>query len=167
MLKEKKVIVLALLSTWILFFPNAPYILTDLFHLRLSSLSMPLWFDLVLILSFAWVGLMFGFMSLWDIEKILEHYLHTSRFRSLLRFPLVIPLFSSALLFISSFGIYLGRYLRWNSWDLIAKPFEVICDISDRFINPILHPRTWGVTILMGLFLNIVYWSLRLVKQRK
>tara|TARA_B110000305_G_scaffold65307_1_gene72989 strand:- start:331 stop:1026 length:696 start_codon:yes stop_codon:yes gene_type:complete len=165
-LQEKKLAVITLLGTWLLFFPNAPYILTDLFHLK-HVVSMPMWFDLLLILSFAWVGLLFGFMSLWDIEKILKQYLIKSRLKGLLRYRFSIPLFSSVLLFIGSFGIYLGRYLRWNSWDIIAEPFALIYDIGDRFINPFEHPRTWGVTLLMGLFLNLVYWSLRLIKYRK
>ena len=165
-LQEKKLAVITLLGTWLLFFPNAPYILTDLFHLK-HVVSMPMWFDLLLILSFAWVGLLFGFMSLWDIEKILNRYLIKSRLKGLLRYRFSIPLFSSLLLFIGSFGIYLGRYLRWNSWDIIAEPFALIYDIGDRFVNPFEHPRTWGVTLLMGLFLNLVYWSLRLIKYRK
>jgi uncharacterized membrane protein len=165
-LQEKKLAVIMLLGTWLLFFPNAPYILTDLFHLK-HVVSMPMWFDLLLILSFAWVGLLFGFMSLWDIEKILNRYLIKSRLKGLLRYRFSVPIFSSVLLFIGSFGIYLGRYLRWNSWDIIAEPFALIYDIGDRFINPFEHPRTWGVTLLMGLFLNLVYWSLRLIKYRK
>lgn len=165
-LQEKKLAVITLLGTWLLFFPNAPYILTDLFHLK-HVVSMPMWFDLLLILSFAWVGLLFGFMSLWDIEKILKRYLVKSRLKGLLRYRFSVPIFSSVLLFIGSFGIYLGRYLRWNSWDIIAEPFALIYDIGDRFVNPFEHPRTWGVTLLMGLFLNLVYWSLRLIKYRK
>ncbi len=165
-LQQKKLAVISLVGTWLLFFPNAPYILTDLFYLRLTS-GMPMWFDLLLILSFAWVGLLFGFISLWDIEKILKRYLITSRLHKVLDFRWAISLFSSLLLFIGSFGIYLGRYLRWNSWDIIAEPFALIYDIGDRFINPIDHPRTWGVTLFMGLFLNVVYWSLRLIKYRK
>ncbi len=121
-LQQKKLAVISLVGTWLLFFPNAPYILTDLFHLRLTS-SMPMWFDLLLILSFAWVGLLFGFMSLWDIEKILKRYLITSRLHKVLDFRWAISLFSSLLLFIGSFGIYLGRYLRWN---IIAEPFAMI-----------------------------------------
>ena len=165
-LQQKKLAVVGLLATWLLFFPNAPYILTDLFHLKWAS-SMPMWFDLLLILSFAWVGLLFGFMSLWDIEKILKRYLITSRLKGLLRYRLSLPIFSTILLFIGSFGIYLGRYLRWNSWDILAEPFALIYDIGDRFINPFEHPRTWGVTLFMGLFLSVVYWSLRLIKYRK
>jgi uncharacterized membrane protein len=77
-----------------------------------------------------------------------------------------ISIISTTLLFLGSFGIYIGRYLRWNSWDIITEPFKLIYDISDRIINPLSHTRTWGMTIIMGLFLNMVYWSLRLIKKR-
>ena len=144
-----------ILASWLLFFPNAPYILTDLFHLRLRS-SMPIWFDLVLILSFAWTGMLFGFLSLWDIERILSGKLKN----------IWINVISVSLLFLGSFGIYIGRFLRWNSWDIIAEPFRLMYDIGDRIINPFDHPRTWGMTIFMGVFLNMIYWSFRLIRKR-
>ena len=143
-LQTYRITIFILLSIWLLFFPNAPYILTDLFHLRLKS-AMPKWFDLILILSFAWTGLVFGFLSLWDIEKILSKSMNR----------IWMSLISVCLLFIGSFGIYLGRYLRWNSWDIINEPFNLID-----------HPRTWGVTIFMGIFLNIIYWTFRMIKKR-
>ena len=117
---------------------------------------MPVWFDLALILSFAWTGLLFGLLSLWDIEKVLRNFLP----------PRVIPLVSVSLLFLGSFGIYLGRYLRWNSWDVLREPFGILYDISDRLVNPLDHPRTWGMTIIMGLFLNMVYWSFHFIRDR-
>ncbi len=155
-LLDTKFSIFIILAAWLLFFPNAPYILTDLFHLRLQT-SMPIWFDLVLILSFAWTGLLFGFLSLWDIEQILNKYLKKT----------YVFIISIILLFLGSFGIYIGRYLRWNSWDIISEPFRLMYDIGDRIINPFEHPRTWGMTIFMGLFLNILYWSFRLIRKRK
>lgn len=154
-LQTYRITIFILLSIWLLFFPNAPYILTDLFHLRLKS-AMPKWFDLILILSFAWTGLVFGFLSLWDIEKILSKSINR----------IWMSLISVCLLFIGSFGIYLGRYLRWNSWDIINEPFNLLYDITDRLINPFDHPRTWGVTLFMGIFLNMIYWTFRFVKER-
>ena len=154
-LQTYRITIFILLSIWLLFFPNAPYILTDLFHLRLKS-AMPKWFDLILILSFAWTGLVFGFLSLWDIEKILSKSMNR----------IWMSLISVCLLFIGSFGIYLGRYLRWNSWDIINEPFHLIYDITDRLVNPFDHPRTWGVTMFMGIFLNIIYWTFRMIKKR-
>jgi len=153
---KNKLVIAILLLSWLLFFPNAPYILTDLFHLRLES-TMPIWFDLVLILSFAWTGLLFGFMSLWDIEFILGSKVNKK----------LLPVLSSILLFLGSFGIYLGRYLRWNSWDILQEPFKLFYDIGDNLINPFRHPRTWGMTIFMFLFLSMIYWSFRFVKNRR
>jgi len=155
-LQKNRLVLIAVLVFWILFFPNALYILTDLFHLRVNSL-MPVWFDMILILSFAWTGLLFGFLSLIDIEKLLAKYTSTK----------VISFVSAFLLFAASFGIYLGRYLRWNSWDIIASPLLLFYDISDRIINPFAHPATWGMTILMGLMLNMFYWSFKLLKMSK
>lgn len=155
-LRSSKIMLVVLISVWLLFFPNAPYILTDLFHLRLNS-SMPVWFDLTLILSFAWTGLLFGFLSLWDIESELRKYLKNGWVTAI----------SVFLLFLGSFGIYIGRYLRWNSWDIMTSPFQLMYDIGDRLVNPFSHPRTWGMTLFMGLFLNILYFSFKMIRKRK
>ena len=144
-----------LLIFWLLFFPNAPYIITDLFYLRAVQ-NMPVWYDTLMFLSYAWAGMLYGFLSLWDIERILGRKLPK---------PLVTVL-SGFLLFVGSFGIYIGRYLRWNTWDLFTRTSEILTDIGDRFANPFEHLTTWGVTLFMGVFLNIVYWSFRLVKKR-
>jgi uncharacterized membrane protein len=143
---------------WLLFFPNAPYMLTDLFHLR-SRVGMPMWYDLLFILSFAWTGLMAGFVSLWDIEQLV--------LRKNIMDEKYIPRISGALLFVASFGIYLGRYLRWNSWDLFVQPFPLMKDIADRFLHPFHHPETWGMTLLMGFFLNVLYHSLRMIRKQQ
>lgn len=145
--------VFMLMIVWLLFFPNAPYILTDLIHLKHRT-NVPMWFDLILILSFAWTGLMYGLMSLWEIERILGNYLERK----------FVVCCSMCLLFLSSFGVYLGRFLRWNSWDVITEPEHILQDMLERFINPTEHPSTWGLTILLGIFLNIVYFSFELLK---
>jgi uncharacterized membrane protein len=154
-LRKRKLPVTILILLWLLFFPNAPYILTDLFHLRLNT-SMPLWFDLILILCFAWTGLLFGFMSLWDIEKILGKYISRNYVRMI----------SMALLFLGSYGVYMGRFLRWNSWDIISEPMAILYNIGRSLGSPIEHPSAWAITILMGVFLNMVYWSFHLIKSR-
>ncbi len=154
-LQRSKIIVGLTMVTWLLFFPNAPYILTDLFHLKQRSFT-PIWFDLVLILSFAWTGLLFGFMSLWDIEKILSKSMKS----------IYVNMISVILLFVGSFGIYLGRYLRWNSWDILNEPVGLFYEIGHRLGNPLTYPRAWGMTLFMGIFLNIVYWSFRMIKSR-
>ncbi|MES2690281.1 MAG: DUF1361 domain-containing protein [Bacteroidota bacterium] len=152
---QHKGTIILLLFSWLLFFPNAPYILTDIFHLR-RVFSMPVWFDTILIISFAWVGLVFGFLSLWDIETLLSRFMNKCWVHAIAVF----------LLLLAAFGIYLGRYLRFNSWDILTDPFNLLGDIGDRLINPYKHPRSWGMTLFMGVFLNMVYWSLVLMRKR-
>jgi uncharacterized membrane protein len=71
--------------------------------------------------------------------------------------------FVTVALLLSSFGIYLGRYLRFNSWDVLANPLTLFYDILHRLINPLSHPRTWGVTVVFGVFLLIGYGTVRLL----
>lgn len=155
-LQKSRLTVFGMLGVWLLFFPNASYILTDLFHLSHHS-SMPIWFDLVLILSFAWTGLLYGFLSLWNLEKLMEQFLSKR----------MITWISVFLLFVSSFGIYIGRYLRWNSWDIVHHPGRLLGDVGDRLINPFDHSRTWGVTIFMGLFLIMLYFTFKFLRRRQ
>jgi uncharacterized membrane protein len=152
--KNKPGLILLILS-WLVFFPNSLYLLTDLYHLQMKT-SMPKWFDLVLFLSYAWTGLMFGFMSLWDIEKFISQRIRKN----------LMPLVSLNLLFLGSFGVYIGRNLRWNSWDIIRDPFNLFYDIGDRVLNPSQNKGFWGMTLLMFIFLNMVYWSFRFIKNR-
>jgi len=154
---NKNISVALLIASWLLFFPNAPYILTDLFHLQYRSTSRTIWFDLIEILSFAWAGLLFGLLSLMDIE-----YLLLLKFKTKITSFIIITF-----LFMSGFGIYLGRFLRWNSWDIISNPIGLFNDIAERFMHPIHHPRTWGMTILMGILLNFIYHSIKMMNKIK
>jgi uncharacterized membrane protein len=138
-----------LFAVWLLFFPNCPYILTDLFHLETKPL-IPLWFDLILILSFAWNGLMLGFVSLFEIHSFLDR--NFTKAKSWLLVLCAIAL--------GSFGIYLGRYKRWNSWDVLMDPIDLVSNIFTIIIHPFSHPRWLGVTILFTLFLSIAYFTL-------
>ena len=119
---KSKISLIFISIVWILFFPNSPYILTDLFHLKARN-SVPIWYDLVVILSYAWTGLICGFISLNDIEKRLSDYGKRNSINGMIVF----------FLFMSSFGVYLGRFLRWNSWDVLNNPFGLFSDIVVRF----------------------------------
>ncbi len=153
---NNKIWLFLLIVVWLLFFPNSPYILTDLFHLRLRR-SAPIWFDFIMIFSFAWTGLMFGFVSLMDIISLLKKYLR----------EWMITVLTVLFFFLSSFGIYLGRYLRWNSWDVVNNPQELMDDVTDRFTDPFSHPQTWGMTILMGFLLNVMFYSIQFLREEK
>ena len=137
---------------WLLFFPNAPYLLTDLFHLNARP-GVPLWYDLALILSCAWNGLMLAYASLTDMQRLVQ-----SRLGVWVGWG-----FATVALLLSSFGIYLGRYLRFNSWDVLANPLTLFYDIVNRILHPFSFPGTWGVTLVFGVFLLIGYSTVRLL----
>lgn len=155
-LLKSKVVSSLIICTWILFFPNAPYILTDLFHLSENGI-IPMWYDLILILAYAWTGMALGLLSLIDLEEL---YLYKLK-------PITQKILISSFIFLSCFGVYLGRFLRWNSWDVLHQPQNLFFDISDRFLNPMNHSRTWGFTILMGILLNFIYWNMKHVGSLK
>ena len=156
---EKRLTTVALIPViglWLLFFPNAPYILTDLFHLETRG-GMPKWFDLLMVLTFAWTGLILGFASLMDIQQVVTN--RYSRFTGW-----TISILS---IIICSFGIYLGRYMRWNSWDIVTSPESLARDIYHIVINPVSHPRTVGMTLVFSAFLILVYMSFFFLKPEK
>lgn len=146
---------LAWLALWLLFLPNAPYILTDLLHLKPRP-PVPLWFDLALLLSYAGTGLLLGYVSLLDVQSVLEE-----RFG-----PAAGWIAATASLFLSGFGIYLGRFRRWNSWQAVTEPVEILRDISDRLLDPTSHPHPVTVTLVFGGGLFLSYAALRLLTAR-
>lgn len=146
---KSNLLLLGILFSWLLLFPNAPYIITDFFHLEPRA-NVPYWFDLGLIFSFAWNGLMLGFISLYDMQTAI-----TRRFSRLRGW-----IFAGISIVLGSFGIYLGRYERFNSWDVITNPVALIIDIADRFINPFSHPRTMLMTLLFSAVLTLGYITL-------
>ncbi|EFW36406.1 DUF1361 domain-containing protein [Treponema phagedenis] len=145
---KHKIVIVVLILLWLLFFPNAPYILTDFIHLEKGKPKF-FWYDFILILSYGFTGLLYTFVSLDFIKKIM-----------LREFSVEVPFFVSALLlYISAFGIYLGRFLRWNSWDVFTKPNDVLADVASRVVNPFFYPETWWFTLLFGTLLSLMYWS--------
>ncbi len=122
--KELKLWKLAGLSMlWLLFLPNAPYMLTDLFHLHKRA-HLPVWFDLVLILSFAVTGLYLFYVSVHQMTRLAQ-----------IRFPqLNKPVFLLLLFLAVSYGVYIGRFLRVNSWDVL-NPLE----LAKTCLKPLFH----------------------------
>jgi uncharacterized membrane protein len=148
--------VLVIAAIWLLFFPNCLYILTDLIHVRRAE-SAPLWLDLILVLSFAWAGLCFGFTSLMDIEHFLR-----KRFHADVR---VVAVLSVCMIYLAAFGIYVGRFWRWNSWDLLGNPADLMHFMFDRFTDAGNNYRIFGFTVLMGTLLNLMYFPFRYVRR--
>ncbi len=150
---QKKILLIFIFPLWLLFFPNTVYILTDIIHLRHTHYGL-FWYDLFLVLTFALTGLLLGLISLLDVEKMLLKYFN-AKFTTLI---------IVAIIFISSFGVYLGRFLRWNSWDIINQPFTLLYDIAHNIIFPFKHTKTWMVTILLGILLNIIFWTIKFIR---
>ncbi len=152
----KKGIQMCKLLVWLLFFPNALYIITDLIHLD-DETSAPIWFDAILIFSCSIGGLALGFASLLNVEKFIATVFDRK---------LIINSMMALLLFAGAFGVYLGRFLRWNSWDILSHPRMLLLGISERMLFPIQHPRTWVVTlILTGLF-AVLYFPVQEIHKK-
>lgn len=139
-----------LFAAWLLFIPNSFYIITDLFHLEISQ-RIPLWFDLALIFSFAWNGILLGVVSIRQMEKIVS-----CNFPSLQEWQFVYPL-----MLLNAFGVYIGRYLRYNSWDVIANPFQLTEDIFYLLFHPIRHRFDWSMIICYSVFMTLIYLAIK------
>ena len=143
-----------LFITWILFFPNALYIVTDLIHIE-DNTAIPVWYDAVLLFAASFIGIMMAFVSL----RKVEFYLSNAFSRRIVN--AAIPL----ILFISSFGVYLGRFQRWNSWDVLKDPLALATNIAGNFINPVDNYKTWAITILFTGIYSLLYFFLKILPQ--
>ena len=123
---------------WLLFFPNAPYLLTDLLHLGQIG-RVPIWYDLIMLLAFALAGLFLGFASLFWLHNLVAT--SWNRFTGWL--------FVVVALGLSSFGVYIGRFLRWNSWDLFFNPTILLRDLADHLLVRNQFLETAVVTLLL------------------
>ena len=133
---------------WLIFFPNAPYILTDLQHLASQTSGAPLWYDVIVMVWFSWTGLLLGLVSLYLMHDIVHR-----TFGRWLGWAFVFVVSG-----LSSFGVYLGRFVRFNSWDLLGDPKEIVVTILGLAIDP--SKRLVAFTILFAMFYLFVYLTL-------
>ena len=131
---------------WLVFFPNAPYIVTDLLHLAPRH-PVPLWYDLSLLSVFAWTGLFLAVFSLRSMQVLLAPVSGVG----------LSWLFVFGVAGLSGFGVYLGRFLRWNSWDLLFHPLAILTDVGVRLLNPGLYLHDLGFSFIFAAFLLICY----------
>jgi uncharacterized membrane protein len=133
-------------AAWLLFFPNAPYIFTDLIHVT-TRFQRHFWVDLTLILICALTGLVLGFVSLYLMQAVVARML--GRVASWL--------FVAVVAGLSSFGVYLGRFVRVNSWDVIARPGKLLDGLQAWASDPFAHSTSYAFPVLFALFLFIAY----------
>lgn len=147
-IQKSRIKTFTFLFLWLLFLPNSFYILTDLIHLSQSSNHL-FWFDLVVISSYALIGFTIGIISLIEFENIIKTY--TS--------PLITNLIMPVICFLSGIGIYLGRILRYNSWDIISDPLEIVRAIflAVSSYHALLFSFYFGVYIYLFLSLKKIY----------
>jgi uncharacterized membrane protein len=134
------------LVLWLLFLPNAPYIVTDFVHLSAAT-PVPLWFDGVELSAFAWTGMLLGFVSLYLLHAVARHRFGvTAGWTGVL---IVLALISA--------GVYLGRVKRWNSWDLLTQPGSRLAQLHAHLADPASLGRAFGVTLGMTALLALAY----------
>ena len=147
---ESKLKLAIALAAWLLFIPNSFYIITDLFHL-VHVHTAPRWFDLLLIFSFAWNGIICGIISIRRVEFITT-LVRGKGFSTILIF---------AVMWLNAFGIYIGRFLRYNSWDIISDPFSLAADIIDMVFHPFENGYAWGMTLCYAVFITFLYFTIK------
>ena len=131
---------------WLGFLPNSFYLMTDLIHLQ-SSGSTSIMYDIAMMLSFILNGLLLGYISAYLVHAQLLKRVSRTQAHLLI-----------ALVFLaSSFAIYLGRYLRWNTWDVVFNPLGLLFDLSERVINPFVHAQTFVVTFVFFVVIASTY----------
>lgn len=141
--------VVAFLS-WLLFLPNTFYITTDLIHLHETG-EVSLLYDAAMMSLFAFVGLLLGVVSLMIVEKELRRGFKQQ----------TVNIIVLTIILLSSFAIYLGRYLRWNSWDVVFNPGSLLLDTADRVLRPYDYPQSPTTTLLFFVTITGLYFGLK------
>ena len=130
---------------WLIFFPNAHYMLTDLQDLARQAGEAPLWYDVIIVVWCSWTGMLLGVISLYLMQDII-----TRTYSRFIGWAFVFVISG-----LSSFGIYIGRFVRLNSWDILQDPAETAMNILGLIIDP--SRRLAAFTMLYTFFFLFVY----------
>lgn len=149
-LRKLHVWAITLILIWLAFFPNAPYMITDLFHYE-ERPEVPFWYDMLLVISAAWNGTILGIVSLLNVEHFLSRYLKQAW----------VMLFVFTSLLLCSYGVFIGRFLRFNSWNILTDPRDLVYTSAHHVLKPYNYPKLWVFTILFAVFLTIIYFTLK------
>jgi uncharacterized membrane protein len=147
-IKNNKYFFYPALMGWLILLPNAPYLVTDFMHFRHES-SVPFWLDLLILGSFSISGFLFGLASMHNVYKTLSKKWHRA----------AAMLFMASTCLLSGLGIYIGRMLRYNSWDVLCHPIRLVTDVINGFVAPATILTAWGITLGFG-FLQFLLFDL-------
>lgn len=133
-------------ALWLTFLPNTFYMLTDFIHIQ-EFTSADLVSGVIMLSSFILNGVVLGLLSLYLVHREL-----VKRMRARTAVGIV-----GLVLISCSFAIYIGRELRWNTWDIVTNPASVLFDVTDRLLNPGAHPNMFGITLGFFVLLTALY----------
>jgi uncharacterized membrane protein len=133
-------------AAWILFFPNSPYLVTDLVHLT-TKFRGHYWADMILLFLCALTGLVLGFISLYVVQSVIAR-----RHGNLMSW-----LFVAAVAGLSGVGVFLGRFVRLNSWDVLLRPANIFQHINNWLSDPFGSLLPYVFPVLFATFLLVAY----------
>ena len=149
---------LGLSILWLLFLPNSFYMISDFIHLSNAPVGQVLFYA-VTFTSIIYSAVVLGFLSLYIIHVELRKRLGSREAGQWIAMTLL----------LCSLAIYIGRDLRWNSWDVLTNPGGIIFDISDRLMHISTYSQllsTAGVFFVLLGSMYILAWSgLKLLRQ--
>lgn len=151
---------LTITMLWLVLLPNTFYMISDLVHLQEVG-RVDLLYDVVMFFSFIANGVLLGFLSLFIVHRELLQRLKGR----------MATTFIATIILICSFAIYVGRELRWNTWDIITNPSSLLFDVSDRVLNPHEHPQAFTTTFsffaLLAALYSVLWCIARLGRPRR
>ncbi len=141
---------------WLVFLPNAPYIVTDIIHLT-DDTGFPLWYDIGMFATFAWTGCILGIVSLNQMQRVIRQFSGW----------IVSWLFVLGVMWLSGFGVFLGRFHSMNSWDLFVRPENLIDFVASRWRHPLADRNAIGFTLMFAAFMLICYVTFVSIEHRR
>lgn len=131
---------------WVGFLPNSFYLISDLVHLHETG-EVSILYDAVMFMSFIFNGVAAGFASVFLMQAMAQRRFARKHVHIAVGFVFL----------LCSFAIYLGRDLRWNTWDILINPAGILFDVSERVINPLTHIEAFSTTALFFVLLGSIY----------
>ncbi|HSD56103.1 MAG TPA: DUF1361 domain-containing protein [Candidatus Saccharimonadales bacterium] len=137
---------LAVTMLWLGLLPNTFYMISDFVHIQEIS-RVDLLYDVVMFTLFIFNGVFLGFLSLFIVHRELAKRITSRAANTCI----------GIIILLCSFAIYIGRELRWNTWDILTNPSSLLFDVSDRVLNPREHPQAFTTTLSFFVLLTTLY----------